>query len=138
MRSRWFQGLALGAALSLTSGCMFMQWTDRAFIGSPNDPPTHVDREWVGAVVMPLAITGDIITAPFQVIALMITGDFGIYHYPREQVRLLDANDVRVAGVDSNGHVTELRLTDEQRQTLAARLQTGSFDPVTAPRLALR
>lgn len=138
MRSRWFQGLALGAALSLTSGCMFMQWTDRAFLGSPNDPPTHHDREWIGAVVMPLAITGDIVTAPFQVIALMITGDFGIYHHPREQVRTIDADGLRLAGVDADGHVTELELTPEQRRSLATRLQSGQFDLSTAPRLALR
>ncbi len=138
MRSRWIQGFALGAALSFTSGCMFMQWTDRAFLGSPNDPPTHQDREWIGAVVMPLAITGDIVTAPFQVVALMITGDFGIYHHPREQVRALDPGQLRVAGVDRDGHVTELDLTAEQRQSLAARLRAGDFDVSTAPRLALR
>jgi len=120
---------------------MFVQWTDHAFIGSPSDPPTHADRQWAGAVILPLAIAGDIITAPGQLIALLVTGDYGIYARPNREViiyqqesRLEDG--LRVAGLDADGNVTEIRLSEQQRSELAARLEDGSFDVATAERFA--
>ena len=138
MRSGLIRGLAVSAALSLTSGCMFVQMTDHAFIGSPNDPPTHHERQWIGAVVLPLAVVGDIITAPGQVIALMIVGDFGIYARPNERVGSIGAADLRVASVGADGNLAEIALSDEQRSILAERLRDGSFEVSSAPRLAVR
>lgn len=79
MRSVLVRSLVVSVALSALSGCAFTQWTDHAYFGSPQDPPVHTNREWVGAVILPAAVLGDIVTAPGQVIALMILGDDGIY-----------------------------------------------------------
>ncbi|MFN2426450.1 MAG: hypothetical protein ABR587_08395 [Candidatus Binatia bacterium] len=125
----------------MLSGCMFTQWTDHAFIGSPQDPPTHYDRQWAGAVILPAAIAGDILTAPFQLVALLIVGDYGIYARPnpRRVIYQSDAGSdpaMRIAGVDAAGNVTELSLTPEQKTRLATRLQDGTFDVEGAARLA--
>lgn len=79
MRSFLIRGLVLPIALTALSGCAFTQWTDHAFIGAPTDPPTHPNREWAGAVLLPVAAVGDIVTAPAQLVALLISGDDGIY-----------------------------------------------------------
>ncbi len=79
MRSKMLRSLVLPVAFSLLSGCAFTQWTDHAFIGSPSDPPTHPNREWAGAVILPLAVTGDILTTPIQLVMLLIMKDDGIY-----------------------------------------------------------
>jgi len=137
MRSQFVQGLAASVALSMLSGCMFVQWTDHAFIGSPQDPPTHTDRQWAGVAIIPFAIVGDIITAPFQGIALLVRGDYGIYARPHERVSLGDNPDtLRVAGLNSDGTMTEIALTSDQRIALAARLEGKSFDVTAAPPLA--
>lgn len=129
MRSGMFRVFAVSAALSLTSGCMFTQWTDNAFFGVLEDPPTHHNREWVGIMVLPLAVAGDIVTAPAQVIALMITGDYGIYQGTDGRISLHEdpAREMRVAGLDSAGKVVgEIALTPEQKLELAARIQSGA------------
>lgn len=131
MRSGLFRGLTVAASLSVLSGCFFTQWTDRAFIGGPDDPPTHANRAWIGAVVLPLAVVGDIVTSPGQVIALMIVGDWDPYHRPRQTVSpdsggdysSIDASSLRVAGLDAGNNVIDLALTDDQRIALAARLE---------------
>ena len=107
MRSGMFRVFAVSAALSLTSGCMFTQWTDNAFFGVLEDPPTHHNREWVGVMVLPLAIAGDIVTAPAQVIALMITGDYGIYQGTDGRISLHEdpAREMRVAGLDAESRI---------------------------------
>ncbi|MFN2376678.1 MAG: hypothetical protein ABR538_09080 [Candidatus Binatia bacterium] len=123
--------MTVAATLSVLSGCFFTQWTDRAFIGAPTDPPTHANRAWIGALVLPLAVAGDIITAPGQVIALMIVGDWEPYHRPRQRVApdsgggysSIDASSLRVAGLDAENKVIDLALTDDQRIALAARLE---------------
>lgn len=79
MHSRWNGIVAVSVALSILSGCAFTQWTDHAFLGSPQDPPSHADREWAAAVILPFAVAGDLITAPVQLIVLLIRGDHGIY-----------------------------------------------------------
>jgi hypothetical protein len=137
MRSQWVRGLAASAALSMLSGCMFVQWTDHAFIGSPQDPPTHVNREWAGVAILPLALAGDIITAPFQAIAVLVRGDYGIYARPHERVSLgNDPDTLRVAGLRADGTMSEIALTADQRVALAARLQGRTFDVTAAPLLA--
>ena len=127
MGSGMFRVIAVSAALSLTSGCMFTQWTDNAFFGVLEDPPTHHNREWVGVMVLPLAIVGDIVTAPGQVIALMITGDYGIYQGTDGRISLNEdpSRELRVAGLDAEGRiVSEIALTPEQKLELAARIQS--------------
>jgi hypothetical protein len=134
MRSGMFRVLAVSAALSLTSGCMFTQWTDNAFFGVREDPPTHYNREWVGIVVLPLAVTGDIVTAPFQVIALMITGDYGIYMGTDGRMTLNEdpTRQMRVAGLDADGKVvSEIAVTEEQKLQLATRIQAGAGQVTT-------
>jgi len=151
MRSSWLRCLAVPVAVSVLSGCAFTQWTDNAFIGSPDDPPTHANREWAGAVLLPLAITGDIIFAPVQVIVLLVTGDYGIYarsNAPLPKASLLDAdgNAVRVASattvdelsravaskahhgealaawsIDAQGNLAEYALSPQQQALLLAR-----------------
>lgn len=131
MRSGLIRGLTVAASLSVLSGCFFTQWTDRAFIGGLNDPPTHANRAWVGAVVLPLAVVGDIVTMPGQVIALMVVGDWDPYHKPRQTVApasggdysSIDASSLRVAGLDAGNNILEMELTDDQRTALAARLE---------------
>ncbi len=128
MRSRIVRVFAVSVALSLTSGCMFTQWTDNAFFGVIDDPPTHHNREWLGVVVLPLAVVGDIITAPGQVIALMITGDYGIYQGTDGRISLSEdpATEMRVAGLDADGKVVgEIALTPGQKLELAARIQVS-------------
>jgi hypothetical protein len=118
---------------------MFTQMTDHAFIGTYQQPPTHADREWVGAAVYPLAVVGDIITAPFQGIVLMIRGDYGIYatRDGRVTMQLGESDSLRVASIDAAGHVTELALTDAQRGQLAERLRSGAFTPEATRQVAL-
>lgn len=128
MRSVLLRALTVSTALSLTSGCMFTQWTDHAFFGVPEDPPTHMDRQWVGAIVLPLAIVGDIATFPGQVIALMVTGDWGIYRGDEGRISLAPS-EMRVAGIDAEGRQTELSLTHEQKLAIAAVLESGGYDP---------
>jgi hypothetical protein len=128
MSSGLFRVVAVSAALSLTSGCMFTQWTDNAFFGVLEDPPTHHNREWLGIMILPLAVTGDIVTAPFQVVALMVTGDYGIYMGTDGRMSMNEdpAREMRVAGLDAEGKiVTEIALTPEQKLQLAARIQAG-------------
>jgi len=143
MRSGSFRVFAGGVALSMLSGCMFTQWTDHAYFGSPQDPPIHAEQEWAGVVILPVAIVGDVITAPFQVIALLIAKDYGIYSPPPRQRASLgidageDAHGLRVAGIDADGNVTEIALTHEQQVKLAARLRDGTFDVAGAPLVAL-
>lgn len=137
MRPQFVRGLAASVALSMLSGCMFVQWTDHAFMGSPQDPPTHVNRGWVGVAVFPLALAGDIITAPFQAIALLVRGDYGIYARPHERVSLGNNPDtLRIAGMNADGTMTEISLTPSQRVSLAARLEGKTFDVTSAPLLA--
>lgn len=137
MRSQFVQGLAASVALSMLSGCMFVQWTDHAFIGSPQDPPTHTNREWAAVAILPLAFVGDIITAPFQGIALLVRGDYGIYARPHERISLGDnSGPLRVAGLNADGTMTEISLTPDQRVALAARLEGKTFDVTAAPPLA--
>jgi hypothetical protein len=129
MRSGMFRVFAVSAALSLTSGCMFTQWTDNAFFGVLEDPPTHHNREWLGIMVLPLAFAGDIITAPAQAIALMITGDYGIYQGSDGRISLNEdpSREMRVAALDADGKVvSELVLTPAQKLELAARIQSGA------------
>jgi hypothetical protein len=131
MRSRMIGVFAVSAALSLTSGCMFTQWTDNAFFGVLEDPPTHHNREWVGIMVLPLAVVGDIITAPGQVIALMVTGDYGIYQGTDGRISLNEdpSKEMRVAGLDANGKVvSEIALTAEQKLELATRIQSSQTE----------
>jgi hypothetical protein len=128
MGSGMFRVLGVSAALSLTSGCMFTQWTDNAFFGVLEDPPSHYNREWVGVVVLPLAVAGDIITAPVQVIALMITGDYGIYQGNDGRISLNEdpSRQMRVAGLDADGKVVaEIALTPDQKLELAGRIEAS-------------
>jgi hypothetical protein len=129
MGSGMFRVIAVSAALSLTSGCMFTQWTDNAFFGVLEDPPTHYNREWLGIMVLPLAVAGDIITAPAQAIALMITGDYGIYQGSDGRISMNEdpSREMRVAALDADGKVvSELVLTPAQKLELAARIQSGA------------
>lgn len=137
MRSHLVRGLAASVALSMLSGCMFVQWTDHAFIGSPQDPPTHTNREWAGVAILPLAFAGDIITAPFQAIALLVRGDYGIYARPHERVTLGNHPDrLRVAAVRADGTIAEISLTPEQRVALSARLQGNALAAAGNPAVA--
>lgn len=156
MRSRMIQVLAVSGLLSL-SGCVFTQWTDHAFFGSPDDPPTHAEREWLGVAVLPLAVLGDILTAPGQAIALLIMGDGGMYKAPNGRVAVAlempsgggrDATlaavtpvlraqlaaakpgtGLRVWGVDADHRVVEIPLTSVQQAEVAGRLDAAAAHP---------
>ncbi len=71
--------LSVLATLSGLSGCAFTQWTDHAFLGTPECPPRHANRTWAFVLAAPPAIVGDIITAPIQAVMLASGGDFSIY-----------------------------------------------------------
>lgn len=133
MRSGLVRAITVCTALSLSSGCMFTQWTDHAFFGVPEDPPEHVDRQWVGAFVLPLAIAGDIVTFPGQVIALMVTGDWGIYRGDEGRVSLAPS-EMRVAGLDAEGRQVEIQVSHEQKLAIAALIEAGGYD--TSARIA--
>lgn len=142
MSSGLLRVLVVSVALSMTSGCMFTQWTDHAFIGSPQDPPRHPDHTWATAVVLPFAMVGDIVTAPGQLIALLIMGDYGIYAtHEGGKVSMIEPEaaglDLRVASIDADGKASEITLTRVQRLQLVERLQSGAFDLASAPRIAV-
>jgi hypothetical protein len=79
MRSRWLRTLTVSVALTALAGCAFTQWTERYFIGDAVKDPVHDNRIWTGAVILPFALIGDIITAPVQVVLLVIFGDDWLY-----------------------------------------------------------
>jgi uncharacterized iron-regulated membrane protein len=130
MRSGLVRALTVSVALSFTSGCMFTQWTDHAFFGVPEDPPEHVDRQWVGAVVLPLAVVGDIVTFPGQIIALMVTGDWSIYRGDEGRISMAPS-EMRVAAVDAEGRRTEVALSHDQKLAIAAVIEAGAYDSET-------
>jgi len=143
MRSSFLRSLAVPVVLSVLSGCAFTQWTDRAFIGTPSDPPDHANRAWIGAVVLPAAIVGDILSAPVQVVMLMVMGDWSLYHRSRhtayeQSASLLAGAEARFArlegvdpkrmalGVDADGNVTEIAISADQHARLLARAETAA------------
>jgi hypothetical protein len=79
MRSRWLRNVTASVALMALAGCAFTQWTERYFIGDAVKAPVHDNRIWTGAVILPFALIGDIITSPVQVILLVIFGDDWLY-----------------------------------------------------------
>ncbi|HEY2773002.1 MAG TPA: hypothetical protein VGK20_02995 [Candidatus Binatia bacterium] len=143
MRSFLVRGLVLPVVLSLVAGCAFTEWTDHGYFGSPADPPSHPNREWAGLVLMPLAVAGDILTAPAQLIMLAVVGDYGLYsrrNMPRSTAALETDHATRVAsergdllqpasgqssrmvavGVDRTGKRREVALTAPQAERLLA------------------
>ena len=79
MISKLTRACATVALASCLSGCVFTQWTDHAFYGSPDDPQTYPRREWAFNHLLPLAVVGDILTAPIQAVYLAIAGDDTLY-----------------------------------------------------------
>jgi hypothetical protein len=128
MGSFVLRSLAVPVLVSMLSGCVFTQWTDHAFFGSPDDPPTHANREWAGFAVLPLAVLGDIVTAPGQAIALLVMGDFGMYHganYEKgRSTKLIGTDDVRMAMSKDAG--------ETMQREIDARLARGLGSDVVA------
>ena len=79
MRSRWLRNVTVSVALMALAGCAFTQWTERYFIGDAVKAPVNDNRIWTGAVILPFALVGDIITAPVQIVLLVIFGDDWLY-----------------------------------------------------------
>ena len=73
------RNLAAFSALSLLSGCAFTQWTDHAFLGTKDCPPTHPGRQWAFATIAPIAALGDLLTAPVQQWMLVAGDDDSLY-----------------------------------------------------------
>ena len=65
-------GVALG-------GCVFTQWTDRYFLGTTGRKPVYEHRVITGAIIIPFALIGDVVTAPLQALILMFAGDNFLY-----------------------------------------------------------
>src|SRR5687768_11598525 len=103
-------GLAIAMAVSV-AGCAFTQWTDRYYFGTAGGPPVYEGRKVTGAVILPFAIVGDVITAPIQVILLAFMGDDWLYS-KRQRGTFVSANDERFRS-----------LGDEQKDQLIAQLE---------------
>lgn len=141
MRTLQLRLCAVAAAASVASGCAFTQMTDRSFFGSPDAPPMHADRQWVGAFVLPLAAAGDIVTGPFQFIVLLIGGDDALYMKDPRGFTMLqsDGSDLRLAtaglldegtvakatpgvwGIDAAGRLVPVEIDEAGRVALMAR-----------------
>jgi hypothetical protein len=132
MRSIVLRSLAVPMVVSMLSGCAFTQWTDNAFFGSPDDPPKHANREWAGIAVLPLAVIGDIITAPGQAIALLVMGDFGIYqgdNYRKgRSTRLVGSDEVRMAMSKDAGETMQREIDARLARGLGAGVVVMAVD----------
>lgn len=124
MRSKWMRNTVASVALLALGGCAFTQWTERYFIGDAIRAPVHENRIWTGAVILPFALVGDIVTAPIQVILLVIFGDEWLYSKKQravsdtgKQAALLDDADQKLAMVDK-------ATQDKLRQEVETRLST--------------
>ena len=123
MSSRWIRGWAVAVALSVLSGCAFTQMTDQGFFGSPEDPPSHADREWAGVVILPFAMVGDIISSPVQLLVLLITGDYGIYRGLPERAAIAPNRYAsRLDGHDGGLAVPDQAAREELLSSVATRL----------------
>ena len=122
MRAKWLRNLTVAVSLSALAGCAFTQWTERYFIGDAVKAPVHENRLWTGAVILPFALVGDVITAPVQVILLVIFGDDWLYSKRTRgsgtvgaTAQVLSEHDQQIAMVDQ-------ATQDKLRREVEARL----------------
>jgi hypothetical protein len=125
--------LVMCALVSSTAGCALTRWTDRSFLGTTGGDPRHRRRVLTGIVLVPFAIVGDVVTAPLQVIVLIIGGDDALSpkEGPRRDLGSLDERartDLRAVhvamtarcsppalyGVDHAGNVLSLAVSQDR------------------------
>ncbi len=161
MRSHLMRILALGVVTSLfISGCMLTRGVDRSFFGISVTHPKYENRKITGLILFPFSIALDIVTFPVQVVLVVIFGDDYPFEKTTYEANVLKDNPefqklsderktlamaefkglLRSGAVSRNsafvlradGHWVVVKINDEQRSQLLARLL-----PATYPALAL-
>lgn len=122
MRSRWLRTLTVAVALSALAGCAFTQWTERYFIGDAVKEPVHDNRIWTGAVILPFALIGDIITAPVQVVLLVIFGDDWLYSKKTRGSGTISSNVAGLSEQDQALAMVDQQTQDKLRREVEARV----------------
>lgn len=121
MRSRWLRNLTVSVALMALAGCAFTQWTERYFIGDAVKEPVHDNRIWTGAVILPFALIGDIITAPVQVVLLVIFGDDWLYSKKTRSSGTI-ASNVTLGEKDTAYAMVDKETQDKLRREVEQRI----------------
>jgi hypothetical protein len=121
MRSRWLRNVTVSVALMALAGCAFTQWTERYFIGDAVKDPVHDNRIWTGAVILPFALIGDIITAPVQVVLLVIFGDDWLYSKKTRNSGTMNAS-VTLSEKDTAYAMVDQATQDKLRREVEQRI----------------
>lgn len=122
MRSRWLRNVTVSVALMALAGCAFTQWTERYFIGDAVKEPVHDNRLWTGAVILPFALIGDIITAPVQVVLLVIFGDDWLYSKKTRGSGTIASGSARLSQKDQALAMVDRATLDQLRREVEARV----------------
>jgi hypothetical protein len=119
---RWLRTLTASVALSALAGCAFTQWTERYFIGDAVKVPVHENRIWTGAVILPFALIGDIITAPVQVVLLVIFGDDWLYSKKTRSSGTITGSAASLSDKDQMLAMVDKDTQDKLRRDVEARI----------------
>jgi hypothetical protein len=122
MRSRWLRNVTASVAMFALAGCAFTQWTERYFIGDAVKAPVHDNRIWTGAVILPFALLGDIITAPVQVVLLVIFGDDWLYSKKTRATGTMSASAAPLSDKDQMLAMVDQATQDKLRLEVERRI----------------